>query len=106
MLKEIITTCLIQMGVANVTPICDRQQAPIETALNETITTDYTLTLQQTSENYNTWSNITASNYIYPSITGQVTDGVTNYQKNNLALNVIATKYSSNVTTMGTPIRY
>lgn len=103
MLNNLITTCLLTMGVANVTPICDKQ-APL-TALNETVETQYTLTLNKQGENNQVYTGQRVSSNQSPLPTGQVNEKVANYQNNNLALNVIGTEYKSNCLTNQSPIR-
>lgn len=94
MLNKLLACALIQMGVANVTPICDNAKNPI-TINNENVVTDYELTLNQRNQTSQVYQNAETGGAI---AVGKEKETIINYRGNNVALNVQATEYTTEVT--------
>lgn len=102
MFKSLVATCMLSMGVANVTPILDNTNLP-QKADNEI--QNYTLALNMTTEATNTINNqllvdtnnsVEGINYVNDKENKKA------YTGTNIALNVLATNYVTNTYSTGT----
>lgn len=90
------------MGVACATPVCDEANK-LPSVKAENVVTNYTLNLSQTNTTTTLYQNASTGGVV---ATGTERERVTNFRGNNLALNVIATNYSTQVYYINAPQVY